>query len=135
MGSVCYKEEIWAGEFACLCPAGLLLVMDKWVHSHLVHVATINHFSLGNASLRRKVKVKVLFSQSCLTLCDPMDCSPPGSSIHGIFQARKLKWVAVSSSRGLSQSKDWTQVSCIAGRFFTDWATRGSLTEKERHTN
>ena len=135
MSSVCYKEEIWAGESACLCPAELLLVMDKWVHSHLAHIAAINHFSLGHSSLRRKVKVKMLFFQSCLTLCDPMDCSSPGSSIHRIFETRKLKWVAISSSRGLSQSKDWTQVSCIAGRLFTDWATRGSLTEKERHTS
>ena len=58
------------------------------------------------------------------TLCDPMDCSPPGSSVHGILQARILEWVAISFSRGSSQPRDRTQVSCIAGRFFTIWATR-----------
>ena len=56
--------------------------------------------------------------------CDPMDCSLPGSSIHEILQARILEWVAISSSRGFSWPRDWTQVSCIAGRFFTIWATR-----------
>ena len=63
-------------------------------------------------------------AQSCLTLCDSMDCSPPGSSVHGILQARILVWVAISFSRGSSQTRDWTQVSHIAGRFFTLWATR-----------
>ena len=53
-------------------------------------------------------------AQSCATLCDPMDCSPPGSSIHGIFQARTLEQVAISSSRGSSHPKDWTRVSCIS---------------------
>ena len=58
------------------------------------------------------------------TLCDPMDCSLPGSSIHGILQARVLEWVAISFSRGSSWPRDRTQVSCIAGRRFTLWATR-----------
>ena len=66
-------------------------------------------------------------SQSCLALCDPMDCSPPGSSIHGIFWARVLEWVAISFSRGSSRPRGWTKVSFIAGRHFTIWATRESL--------
>ena len=57
-----------------------------------------------------------------LILCDPMDCSPPGSSVHGISQARILEWVAIPFYRGSSQPRDWTWVSCIAGRFFTIWA-------------
>ena len=57
-------------------------------------------------------------AQSCLTLCDPMDCIPSGSSIYGILQARILEWVAISFSRGSSQSGDRTQVSHIAGRRF-----------------
>ena len=60
--------------------------------------------------------------QSCLTLCDPIDCSPPGSSIHGISQTRILEWVVISSSRGSSPPRDQTRVSCIsfiAKRFFT----------------
>ena len=52
-------------------------------------------------------------TQLCLTLCDPMDCSPPGSSVHGIFQATILKWVAISSSRGSSRPRDQTLVSRI----------------------
>ena len=57
-------------------------------------------------------------SQSCPTLCDPMDCSLPGSSVHGIFQARVLEWGAISFSRG-SRPRNRTQVSHIAGRCFT----------------
>ena len=63
-------------------------------------------------------------AQSCWTLCDPVDCSLPGSSIHGTFQARVLEWGAISFSRGSSQPRDRTRVSCPAGRFFTDWAIR-----------
>ena len=63
-------------------------------------------------------------AQSCPTLCNPMDCSPPGSSIHGILQARILEWVAISFSRGSSQPRDQTQVSCVAGRRFNLWVTR-----------
>ena len=65
----------------------------------------------------------MLVTQSCLTLCDSVDCSPTGSSVHGILQARILEWVAISFSRGYSQLKDGTRVSHIAGRFFTVWAT------------
>ena len=69
-------------------------------------------------------KVKVLVPQSCLTLCNPMDCRLPGSSVHGIFQARILEWVAIPFSKGSSQPRDWTRVYCTSGRFFTIWATR-----------
>ena len=62
--------------------------------------------------------VKVLVSPPCLTLFNPMDYSPPGSSVHGILQARILEWVAIPFSR--------THISCIAGRFVTIWATRNS---------
>ena len=55
----------------------------------------------------------------CLTLCRPMDCSPPASPVYRIFQARILGWVAITLSRGSSQPKDQTHNSCIAGRFFT----------------
>ena len=58
-------------------------------------------------------------TQSCLTLCYPVDCSPPDSSVHGILLARILKWVAISFSRWSSQLRDQTWVSHVAGRFFT----------------
>ena len=63
-----------------------------------------------------------LVAQSCLTLCDPMDCSLLGSSVHGIFQARILEWIAISFSRASSRPTDRIHISCIAGGFFTHWA-------------
>ena len=57
-------------------------------------------------------------AQSCLILCNPMDYSPPGSSVHGIFQARMLEWVAIPFSKGSSQPKNRTQAPCTVGRFF-----------------
>ena len=61
-------------------------------------------------------------AQLCPTLCDPMDCSTPGFFVHGIFQARILEWVVISSSRGSSLPRDWTRVSlpsALVGRFLT----------------
>ena len=66
-------------------------------------------------------------SQLCPTLCNPMDCSLPGSSVHGIFQARLLEWAAIAFSRGCSQPRDRIQVSCTADRRLTIWATREAL--------
>ena len=63
-------------------------------------------------------------AQSCPTICNPVDCSWPGSSVHGILQARILEWVAISFSRESSQPRDQTLVSCMAGRCFILWATR-----------
>ena len=63
-------------------------------------------------------------AQSGPTLCDPMDCSLPGSSVHGIFQAIVLEWIAISFSRGSFRPRDRTQVSRIVDRRFTIWATR-----------
>ena len=69
-------------------------------------------------------KRKMLAAQSCPALCDPMDCSPPDSSVHVIFQARILEWVAAPFSRGSFQPRHPTWVSCIEGRFFTIWAKK-----------
>ena len=66
--------------------------------------------------------VLCLIAQSCLTLCDPMDCSPPGFLSMGILQARILEWVAMPHSRRSSQPRDQTQVSRIAGGFLIVWA-------------
>ena len=68
-----------------------------------------------------------LDTQSCPTLCYPMDGSPPGFSVHGIFQTRIPEWVSISFSRGSSQPRDQTWVSYIAGKLFTIWATRETL--------
>ena len=66
-------------------------------------------------------------AQSCFILCGPVDCSPPGSSVHGILQARVLEWVSISSFRGSSWPRDWTHVSCIGGRILHHWATWKAL--------
>ena len=77
------------------------------------------------------LKVKVLVTLSGPTLCNPMDCSPPGSSVHRILQARLLEWVTISFSRGSFQHRTRTWVSHIAGRFFTVWATRDQMFKVE----
>ena len=65
----------------------------------------------------------VLVAQMRLTLCNPVDCSPPGSPVHGILQGRIPEWVAIPFPRGSSQPRDWTFGFCIVGRFFTIWVT------------
>ena len=72
--------------------------------------------------------LKVNITQSCLTLCDPIYCT-----VHGILQARILEWVAFPFSRGSSYPRDRTQVSCIAGRFYTIWATREAHSQMSVH--
>ena len=66
----------------------------------------------------------------CPTLCNPMHCSPPGSSVHGIFQAKILEWVVTFFSSRSSQPRDWTRVSRIVGRRFTIWTTREVLSSR-----
>ena len=68
----------------------------------------------------------VLVPQLCLILCDTMGCNSPGSSVHGISQARILEWVAMPFSRGSSWPRARTQVSCVAGRFFYNLSHQGN---------
>ena len=84
----------------------------------------LQNFSTLTAATKKGYKEKqhrplVLVAQLGPTLCDPVDCSPPGCSIHGILQARILEWVAIPFSRGSSRPRVRTWVSCLAGRFFT----------------
>ena len=88
------------------------------------HLVALNPRTTLTLFMLSQKKMKVSVIQSSPTLCDPMDCSPPGSSVHGILQARILEWVAISFSRGSSCSRDQTRVFHIAGRFFIIWATR-----------
>ena len=74
--------------------------------------------------LKGKEKKESEVVQSCPTVCDAMDCSLPGSSVHGIFQAIVLEWIAISFSSKSSWPRDGTQVSCTVDRHFTIWATR-----------
>ena len=76
--------------------------------------------------------VKMFVTQLCPTLYAPMDCSPHVFSIQGILQATILDWVAIPFYRGSSQPRDWTWISCIAGRFFTVWAIRDPKAKTHR---
>ena len=97
-----------------------VLRTSSWGHTCSTHPLT--RAWSGWPSLISRVQVK--FSQSCLTLCDPMDCSLLGFSVHGILQTR-MEWIAIPFSRGSSQPRHRTLVSHIAGGFFTIGATRG----------
>ena len=79
---------------------------------------------VGSQEIPRKKESESELARSCLTLCNPMDCRLPCSFMHGIFQARKMEWVTISFSKGSSQARDRTRVSCIEGRGFAIRATR-----------
>ena len=106
------------------CPEGL------WYQDDLVPWIFPNSLKMHIDGLRAHVYMQLiqritlncccLLAQSYLTLCDPMDCGLPGSSVRDISQARILEWVAISFSRGSSWSRDQTHVSCLAGRFFPE---------------
>ena len=99
--------------------------MNHHIPSVTSRILYLREWESGEVLAHACVRAESL--QSCLTLCDLMDCSPPGSSVHRILQARILEWVVMPSCRGSSLSRGWTHVSCIsciAGGFFTHRATR-----------
>ena len=98
----------------------LMLKLKLQYFGHLMQRAD----SLEKTLMLGKTDSDSEVTQSCPTLCDPMNCSLPGSSTHRIFQARVLEWVAISLSKGSSWPRDQTRVSHIIGRCFTVWATR-----------
>ena len=81
------------------------------------------------------MKVNVLVAQRHLTLSDPMDCGPQGSTVHGILQVKILEWVVIPLSRGYSQARDRTQVSCIEGTFFTKYLNHEGRPNVSIHMN
>ena len=91
--------------------------------SKLTDIHDITIYYLLYLLLVHKVKESEV-TQSCLTPCDPMDSNLPGSSVHGIFQTIVLEWIAISFSKGSSQTRDGTQVSHIVDSRFTVWVTR-----------
>ena len=97
-----------------------LMEGEEW-SNWLFHAA---HLYVRKLGWKFIVKWVSEVAQSRPTLCDPVDCSIPGFSIHGILQTKILEWVTISFSRGSSQPRDRTWVSCIAGRRFNLWATR-----------
>ena len=98
--------------------------MEKQTGSKLgkEHAKVVYCHSIYLTSMQSSVQFSS--AQSCPTLCNPMDCRLPRSSVHGIFQAIVLEWIAISFSRGSFQPRDWTWVSRIVDRCFTIWATR-----------
>ena len=90
----------------------------------LISIYLSRYFLNGQKWMTKLVNRKLLVAHLCPTLCNPMDCSLPGSSVRGILQARILEWVAIFFFKESSQPIDWTWVSCIVGGFFTIWATR-----------
>ena len=138
-----YKTQtIETGLFMWSLNPGQFLQIFHLVNGNLSHRYIFSQVSLQILLLPTKYSLLQLtcctsllwtseVAQSCLTLWDPMDCSLPGASIHGIFQERVMEWVAISFSRVSSRPRDWTQVSNIAGRRFTVWATKEALTVAE----
>ena len=100
----------------------VIFFFNSFLHipSHFLH-AKVTATLISNTVWGSEV------AQACPTHCDPMDRSPPGSLVHGIFRAWILEWVAISFSRGSSRLRDRTQVSCIVGRHFTVWTTRDTV--------
>ena len=98
---------------------------STWINHKYTYISFPLSMSIGLFSLSVSLLCAglCLVAQSCLTLCDPMDNSPPGSSVHGILQAWILECVAIPFSRGSSWPRNQTHVFHIAGRFFTLWAT------------
>ena len=108
----------------------LFLLIYKWGKQCLQKLRNLPIFVSG--ILGREEKKESGVAQLCPTLCDPMDCSLPGFSVHGIFQAIVLEWAAIAFSRGSSRPRDWTRVSCIVNRHFTIWATRERRPSKKK---
>ena len=94
----------------------------------LTFIWYLYHYVFNTISRDKQSEV----TQSCPTLCDPVDCSPPGSSLHGILQARTLEWVSIFFSMGSSQPRDGTRVFHISGRRFNLWATREALVKNRK---
>ena len=114
------KGRAWSG---CLMSTRFSFRVMKIVHklySDSCHCECIKCHWIAYFKWLKWSEVKV--AQLCLTFCYPMDYT-----VHGILQARRLEWVAFSFSRGFSQPRNQTGVSCITGRFFTNWAIRGEL--------
>ena len=113
--------------FCCLTFRLIIIILNSiYMHYYTVlvqngsRVVKQNDFGIGPTWVSI-LALQVLVTQSYPTLCNPMDCSPLGSSVHGILQVRILEWVAMPFSRRSYQPRDQTQVSLIAGRLFTSW--------------
>ena len=109
--------------FACAFWPSVYLLWRN-VYLDLLPIIWLGHLFVFWYWLVWTICMWVLVTLSHVWFCDPMDCSLPGFSVHRILQARILEWVDIPFSRGPSQPRDRTWVSCFAGRFFPIWATR-----------
>ena len=130
--SSCNTQDLWRELPWAVLPSGQFLVRTLTFHQplpmwHLVKASMLNsiQITLHEPLLHINTCACVISCFSCLTLCHPMDCSPPGSSVHGILQARILEWVLISYSRGSSQPRDQTPVPCNScfGRWILYYCT------------
>ena len=121
----CMDRPHFVYPFICGVAFSLAIMNNAATNIH-IQVLMWTYISLGLIPRSRNAgsNDKTLVAQRCPTLCDPMDCKPTRFPVHGILQARILEWVAILSSRGSSEPRDQTQLSHIAGSFFTIWATR-----------
>ena len=125
-GKISWPEEPGQATVHRVAKSWTWLSTQTCMHTHRHRVITVRLLRWPVLYTWWK-KVKVGVTQWCLTLWDLKDCSPPGFSVHRLFQARILEWVAIPFSRGSFLTRDETQVSCTAGRFFTVWNTREDL--------
>ena len=124
----CGNQWVFSVYICIICLEDKWICMYLWVCMLYVCICMLIFVCMYIHIFTYTFTAFLLFAQSCPTLCYPVDCSSlPGSSIHGIFQARILEWVAISFSRRSSLPRDWTEVSCIVGRRFTVWVTRKVL--------
>ena len=121
-----YKEPVKSMTFHSVWIWSTWRLIFLYIHT-LINIIKIHYVSLFKWTLLKEIFLSLSVSKwfcSVVSDSDPMDCSLPGSSIHGIFKARVLEWVAIAFSRGSPWPRDGTQVSGIVGRRFTIWATR-----------
>ena len=117
-----FLQYYWLYSLCMNCITATYFIAKGWCL--LISIYLSRYFLNGQKCMMKLINRKVLVIQLHPTLCNPMDCSLPGSSVCGILQARILEWVAVFFSKESSQPIDWTWISCIVGGFFTIWPTR-----------
>ena len=111
----CLENPMYRGAWQTTVHGSQRVRHDKLfsMHACIIALTVFKHYCKPFAFMC------VLVAQSSPAFCDPIDCNPPGSSVHGILHERILEWTTISLSRRSSQPRDQTQVSCIAGRLFT----------------
>ena len=127
LGKNVYSAVVgWNSLWLSMIPSWLTMFLSSTMF-FLSALSTYFWWRDVEASIYKSACLHAKSLQSCPTLCNPVDCSPQGSSVCNILLARILKWVAITFSRGSSWPRDRTRLFCIAGRFFTTWATRHCL--------